>query len=50
MPTLQLNINLGKPVFELVAQGNQAVVDKDQLENNDGDNDQADNSGSHGNS
>lgn len=50
VPALQLNVNLGKPVLELVTEGNQTVVDKDQVENNDGNDNQADNGGSHGNS
>ena len=45
---LELNINLGKSVLELVSQGYQAVVDKHDVDNNNCNNNQADQCGSHG--
>src|SRR5690554_130781 len=47
VPALQLHINLCEPVLELVAQRYQLVVDKNQVENDNGNNNKADDSGSH---
>src|SRR5690554_237276 len=50
VPALQLDINLSKTILELIAQGNQLVIDKYQIENDNGNNNKANDSTCHGSS